>query len=288
MIIIYHSCLDLQCYNRFLSGHPLKLYFDLEFSILQNTNKDGKLMIDSLINTLNNVVKEQFDINNSISDVLILDSSTDIKFSSHLIFNKIIFENYLACKNFVIELVKHLDQTKLDFFKVKDIKNNIKSFIDLSVYNKYQNFRLLFSSKFGKQSFLEVSDSDVSHYWYECDRDIFFSSLICYDGLVANTLVVNLKTPNSESFNEVDVCIDIPRNNKILQSDYPDIDKLVSSLIDCGHIRKISYFENLNTKKPMLIYEIENYNYCSHVERMHRRNHIYFIGDPFRKWKVII
>ena len=85
MIIIYHSCLDLQCYNRFLSGHPLKLYFDLEFSILQNMNKDGKLMIDSLINTVNNVVKEQFDINNSISDVLILDSSTDIKFSSHFV-----------------------------------------------------------------------------------------------------------------------------------------------------------------------------------------------------------
>ena len=84
------------------------------------------------------------------------------------------------------------------------------------------------------------------------------------------------------------MCIDIPRKHEILQSNYPDIDKLVCSLIDCGHIRKITFFENSNTQKPMLVYEISNYNYCSRVGRIHKSNHIYFIGDPLKKWEVFI
>ena len=62
-------------------------------------------------------------------------------------------------------------------------------------------------------------------------------------------------------------------------SKFPEIDQFIKSLIGKGYISKKTFFENGNTKKPMLMYNIKNFNYCENVQRYHKSNTIYYVAD---------
>ena len=70
-------------YEVILEGQPCKLYFDLEFEIKHNRNKDGSRMTQVLVELVTKTLKS-FGI--SSKDVVSLDSSSEMKFSKHLIF----------------------------------------------------------------------------------------------------------------------------------------------------------------------------------------------------------
>ena len=113
---------------------------------------------------------------------------------------------------------------------------------------------------------------------------MFLETLISDKNLLVNTTVKELESlnvPSTSSKPIVQKVNPVPVNN--LSSDYPSIDNLVKSQIGSGVIRKITFHENKGTtNKPMLLYEIERYNFCDHVNRNHKRNRIYFIGDVKR------
>ncbi|NXV07786.1 PRIPO protein, partial [Cettia cetti] len=93
----------MHCYEVIPEKDACKLYFDLEFYKPANPDADGKLMVMKLIELVSQKLKELYDVNCSSEDVLNLDSSTDEKFSRHLIFlpQKTVFKDNTHIGNFV-------------------------------------------------------------------------------------------------------------------------------------------------------------------------------------------
>ncbi|XP_029364684.1 DNA-directed primase/polymerase protein [Echeneis naucrates] len=77
----------MHCYEVIPEGAVCKLYFDLEFHKPSNKGADGKTMVSSLIQYVCEKIMEVYRIECSPKNVLRLDSSTEDKFSQHLIFN---------------------------------------------------------------------------------------------------------------------------------------------------------------------------------------------------------
>ncbi|NWT10684.1 PRIPO protein, partial [Vireo altiloquus] len=93
----------MHCYEVIPEKDACKLYFDLEFYKPANPGADGKSMVMKLIELVSQKLKELYDVNCSSNNVLNLDSSTDEKFSRHLIFlpQKTAFKDNTHVGNFV-------------------------------------------------------------------------------------------------------------------------------------------------------------------------------------------
>uniref|UniRef100_H3DL21 DNA-directed primase/polymerase protein n=1 Tax=Tetraodon nigroviridis TaxID=99883 RepID=H3DL21_TETNG len=77
----------MHCYEVIPEGTVCKLYFDLEFHKPSNEEADGQVMVSGLIQYVCNKLMDVYGVMCETSDVLNLDSSTEEKFSRHLIFN---------------------------------------------------------------------------------------------------------------------------------------------------------------------------------------------------------
>ncbi|NWU64271.1 PRIPO protein, partial [Pterocles burchelli] len=93
----------MHCYEVIPEKEACKLYFDLEFYKPANAGADGKSMVAKLIELVSQKLKELYDVSCSAKDVLNLDSTTDEKFSRHLIFlpQKTVFKDNIHIGNFV-------------------------------------------------------------------------------------------------------------------------------------------------------------------------------------------
>ncbi|KAL1023459.1 hypothetical protein UPYG_G00041080 [Umbra pygmaea] len=189
----------MHCYELIPEGAVCKLYFDLEFHRPSNNDIDGKAMVASLIQYVSENLKEVFGIECSEKDVLNLDSSTEEKFSRHLIFNlpNAAFKDNMHVGRFVHAILqpvpsvhqresdlenqmdgvtgdrgergligrsqakrsKH-EERDLSFLLVKNKDGQEGLFVDLSVYTKNRNFRLYKSSKVGKNVAFTVAEDN--------------------------------------------------------------------------------------------------------------------------------
>ncbi|XP_077671660.1 DNA-directed primase/polymerase protein isoform X2 [Eretmochelys imbricata] len=93
----------MHCYEVIPEKAVCKLYFDLEFYKPVNPGADGKQMIAKLIELFSKRLEKLYGVKCSAEDVLNLDSSTDEKFSHHLIFllHKTAFKDNINVGNFV-------------------------------------------------------------------------------------------------------------------------------------------------------------------------------------------
>ncbi|XP_036154997.1 DNA-directed primase/polymerase protein isoform X1 [Myotis myotis] len=98
----------LHCYEVIPENAVCKLYFDLEFNKLANPGADGKKMVALLIEHVCKALQELYRANCSAEDVLNLDSSTDEKFSRHLIFqlHDVAFKDNIHVGNFVRKILQ--------------------------------------------------------------------------------------------------------------------------------------------------------------------------------------
>lgn len=229
---------------------------------------DGSVVINALIEIFISNCNRTFGMDISQSDVITMISSNNVKISYHLIFKTVIFENNMKCKSFVQSVIDNLSSEQRETFTAFDKKMKSKSIVDLSVYNRNQNFRLLSSSKFGKNIALKLDEK------HKNDAPSFFDTLIC-----DHKLVVNTSDHNSE---KIDIFKDETESKT--DSEWSNIDKLVRSQLGTnGQISKIIHFENKhNTSKLMLLYKIKNFRYCQNVKRVHKSNTIYYIADTQR------
>ncbi|KAB0373498.1 hypothetical protein FD755_015157 [Muntiacus reevesi] len=98
----------LHCYEVIPENAVCKLYFDLEFNRLANPGADGKKMVALLIEHVCKALQEFYRVNCSAEDVLNLDSSTEEKFSRHLIFQlrDVAFKDNIHVGNFVRKILQ--------------------------------------------------------------------------------------------------------------------------------------------------------------------------------------
>ncbi|XP_058292915.1 DNA-directed primase/polymerase protein isoform X3 [Hylobates moloch] len=98
----------LHCYEVIPENAVCKLYFDLEFNKPANPGADGKKMVALLIEYVCKALQELYGVNCSAEDVLNLDSSTDEKFSQHLIFqlHDVAFKDNIHVGNFLRKILQ--------------------------------------------------------------------------------------------------------------------------------------------------------------------------------------
>nr|XP_020863328.1 DNA-directed primase/polymerase protein isoform X2 [Phascolarctos cinereus] len=244
----------MHCYEVIPENAVCKLYFDLEFSKPANPGADGKEMVALLIEHVCTALQELFNVNCSAEDVLNLDSSTDEKFSRHLIFQ---LHNVA-------------------------FKNNIH----VGVYTRNRNFRLYKSSKLGKCVSLEVAEDNkffpkqsktVSE-----ENQYFLSSLVTNIRFSDTLRILTCDEPLSkqkrtECFNSASTKVGVIEGFQC--SPYPEIDNFVLSLVNKngvkGGIRCWNYF----FPEELLVYDISKYRWCGNIKRAHKSNNIMILVD---------
>ncbi|XP_049628641.1 DNA-directed primase/polymerase protein [Suncus etruscus] len=168
----------LHCYEVIPENAVCKLYFDLEFNKLANPGADGKKMVALLIEYVCKALQELYKVNCSAADVCNLDSSSDKKFSRHLIFqlHNAAFKDNIHVGNFVRKILHPAFQLidSEDGDRIQETTNHeclhfseapVKQGLSLSNMSPYKNRGEGFASSSEKLEMLgsaEQSSSDLS------------------------------------------------------------------------------------------------------------------------------
>ena len=269
-------------------GNACKLYFDLEYNKQSNPTSDGEKMVETLFKASFWALELLFQVHVTHSQVLILDASTDTKFSQHLIYQGFAFKDNIQAGHFVRHLVEQLKANRVPSLTEEDqqslfVKNqeDLTSFCDLAVYTKNRNFRLFLSSKFGKNvplltalsnSHKPLTDAD----WPCTDSSTFASSLISYfrPSELSNHLLV---------MDDSDTPVNKPKlqssssdiNGTYTVSPWEEIDQFILNLVspNGGFIRQWIYYESNET----VIYQIGGSRFCSAIDREHKSNAVKYV-----------
>lgn len=152
-------------YEVIQEGLPCHLYFDLEFSKRENVQKNGDEMVDLLLSVVFDALHENYSIDTNHDCIVELDSSTEEKFSRHLIVRlpKTAFKDNSHTGAFVAEVCSRIHKSReteerfKNLFVSKDSSETncqCQLFVDNAVYSRNRCFRLPLSSKAGKSSVL--------------------------------------------------------------------------------------------------------------------------------------
>ncbi|KAJ6228412.1 DNA-directed primase / polymerase protein [Anaeramoeba flamelloides] len=164
-------------YNEIISeGSICNLYYDLEFLKRFNPDLSGERLVEIIVNQTIHYLKTIYGINLDHSNFIILDSSTDKKYSVHMIvrMGNIYFKNSIHTGRFVYSLLN--DTKHFQELIVNSDNGDQIPFIDLSVYSKNRNFRLLGNSKFGKSAFFSVSK--LNKFPFKNEKELLYFSLV--------------------------------------------------------------------------------------------------------------
>uniref|UniRef100_A0A3Q3IHA7 DNA-directed primase/polymerase protein n=1 Tax=Monopterus albus TaxID=43700 RepID=A0A3Q3IHA7_MONAL len=288
----------MHCYEVIPEGAVCKLYFDLEFHKPSNEGADGKTMVSSLIQYVCDKLMEVYGVACATKNILNLDSSTEEKFSRHLIFNlqnaafkdnthvgrfiQAVLQPVLGVgMNSVVEnsetrsvpespQIKKRKQEERDlrFLQVKNKDGQDCLFVDLSVYTKNRNFRLYKSSKVGKNAAFTVADDNkfTAEKGISAEESIFLASLVCNVSFTGQRILT----------------WDVPEKKESKTSRpkaSPKVDAFVLTVVKKdgiqGSIRRWNYFAS----EQLLVYDIAKYRWCENVNRFHQSNNIMIVVD---------
>ena len=108
----YQKASPKNFYEVLCEGRAVKLIFDLEYRKEENLEKDGNQMTLLLIEIVNRALTSQFKRQFNREDVIVLDSTSETKFSHHLIFTSAIFQDMLEMKFFVKVVMQCKEEKK--------------------------------------------------------------------------------------------------------------------------------------------------------------------------------
>ncbi|XP_072987088.1 uncharacterized protein [Typha latifolia] len=291
-------------YEVIQEGSPCHLYFDLEFDKKVNTDKEEDAMVDILISITLNVLFDKYSIKGSGECIVELDSSTTEKFSRHLIIHlpKAAFKDNLHAGAFVSEVCSRIaslrgSDPKIDKLYIRKDTSFPDSlsqlFLDSSVYSRNRCFRLPFSSKAGKSSFLSPTGR------FKCknmnEKQVFMESLICrMDKNCTKLLVCKMDLDCKKTLcfdSEVSVQekssiipFDVHRSDFVTsyfmgKSPFPALDAFVESIASIGSIsgkiRSWYWFSPYG----LMVYSMSRSRYCERIGREHKSNHVIYVVD---------
>lgn len=141
---------NLHWYEILRARFPCHLYFDLEYPKHESLNADvdGDALVDRLIEYTRARMKTDFDLAILDGDIYELDSTTDQKFSRHLIIK---VPGYAFYSSYVAgEFVRQVCADSGSSLLVKNRDGSTTYFVDTAVYTNNRLFRLAYSCKVGK------------------------------------------------------------------------------------------------------------------------------------------
>ncbi|XP_054679842.1 DNA-directed primase/polymerase protein isoform X2 [Grus americana] len=245
----------MHCYEVIPEKDACKLYFDLEFYKPANPGADGKSMVVKLIELVSQKLKELYDVNCSAKDVLNLDSSTDEKFSRHLIFlpQKTVFKDNIhveggaghvfqcsaegvgsdgsptnltaiedaskgwpAIAHKTKETSHQGENLEFSFLIVNGKEGGKQLFVDLGVYTRNRNFRMYKSSKAGKNVILKIAEDNK--FVPDCEEDVSLEEAYFLSSLICNIRVKDDTKVLSSGFSEEERKMSAFLNSKTTRS----------------------------------------------------------------------
>ncbi|KAL3102169.1 hypothetical protein niasHS_003578 [Heterodera schachtii] len=192
-------------YELIIERMPCRLYFDLEFNRALNPGIDSLAMMDDFLSICCDFLLRLCRIKlHPKRDFLILDSSSEVKFSAHVIAHirredsseatdskegqkhgeEMLFRDNVTLKLLIMHLCSIFEKEKRCIVSTGEQKTAY--ICDLSVYSRNRNFRLFQSSKCGKEQILRLADYCTFYDYYDrCktnvgpkNAQIFLDSLI--------------------------------------------------------------------------------------------------------------
>ena len=245
-------------------------------------------MTDLLIKAAIWALRDVHGVSAASSDVLILDSSTDSKFSQHLIFQTegCIFEDNSQAGHFVSYIdhllkntsIPELTKQEQNSLFVESERQEKSGFYDMGVYSKNRNFRLLHSSKHGKNTPLLVAPNNQFKPKEPSINNIahFQASLITHfpDRLTNKTQLLKHHLKDRKMTAAIITATAKPdTGGSKSSSPWTEIDTFINEKAAPGYIKKWVYFQQTQT----IVYTIEGDRYCKTVGRQHKQNAIKYI-----------
>ncbi|XP_078446317.1 DNA primase [Wolffia australiana] len=296
-------------YEVIQEGLPCHLYFDLEFSKLDNPERNADEMVDTLVTVIFSLLFDKYSIEGKREWIMELDSSTTEKFSRHLIVRipQTAFKDNSHVGAFVSEVCSLIKSASEKAPQLENlfIKRNISSlesgsqiFIDTGVYSRNRCFRLVSSSKAGKNSILVPTRRFKTENMAE--KEIFMESLICRmdaeckrflvckpDLDCGKSLLFDLEVssnheggPNLQGASAAHHSQELfPGTYLQGKSPFQNLDKFVEVVGSFenvpGKIRSWYWFSDLG----LMIYSMSRSRYCERIGREHKSNHVMYIVD---------
>lgn len=288
-------------YEVILEGSPCHIYFDLEFNAKLNKKRDADEMVDILVAATFSALHDKYSIEGQEEWIIELDSSNEEKFSRHLIIRipKTAFKDNSHVGAFISEICSRIAAQRaanpnLDKLYIRKDSSCAESvdqlFMDTAVYSRNRCFRLAFSSKSGKKSFLVATGR------FKCqnmnNKELFMESLICRldddcDKLLICKLDLDCKKAlhfdSEASITRIErrTCkdaigtyrSDFPHAYTYGRSPFPALDGFIESIASFGNvsgkIRSWYWFSEYG----LMIYSMSKSRYCEHIGREHKSNH---------------
>ena len=141
-----------------LANKPTRMYLDVDSKL---TKEDGEKIRDDFLQELESTMKDFLISKMSATEGkllfrrIILDSSGAKKFSNHIIYNILLLpklEEIYFTNNFQVGLI--VKKTKENF--VTHTSHNLDDYLDLQVYSKNRNMRVIFSGKIEKTNNVRI------------------------------------------------------------------------------------------------------------------------------------
>ncbi|XP_078661428.1 DNA-directed primase/polymerase protein-like isoform X2 [Branchiostoma floridae x Branchiostoma belcheri] len=318
MYSVLHPDLDGHFYEVIPEGATCHLHFDLEFSRVVNPGSDGVTMVGTLIRYVCWFLKKKYDLDCTEEHVLDLESSTEEKFSRHLIFHLpgAAFQDNIHAGNFVHEmcdkLYQHTEQQRphagavelqelaeavpgLDQLFVNNKDGERVLFIDTGVYTKNRNFRLYKNTKLGRRAPLLVAPTckyRLQHSSKACwDKQVFLDSLVSNVRFSSDLKVLRCEHMKGLTSRVRTSCGDgnnsSGRDNRKVEgqlsgcssSPYPEVDTYVVLQACRGGVQGAIRQWTYFSQGEVLMYDISHNRWCENIGRAHRSNHVMLVAD---------
>ncbi|KAK7270904.1 hypothetical protein RJT34_26412 [Clitoria ternatea] len=297
-------------YEVIQEGLPCHLYFDLEFDKRVNIGKNGDEMVDLLMSVVLEALHEKYAIHGDHDWVVELDSSTEDKFSRHIIVRipKAAFKDNSHAGAFVLEICSRIINARekdIRFEKLfvkKDSSSNeseSKLFVDTAVYSRNRCFRLLLSSKAGKTSVLLptkrikcknlgeedmfmtslICNMDVDcEKFLLCKKDLGCVKALCFDTEVNSNLGNSYQIAPEFTLN---ACTSDSSATTYLmgKSPFPFLDEFILSVASVGNIPGKIHSWYFFSDFGLMVYSMTKNRYCERIGRQHKSNNVIYVVD---------
>ncbi|KAM3372161.1 hypothetical protein ACQJBY_019187 [Aegilops geniculata] len=294
-------------YEVIQEGSPCHIYFDLEFNAKLNQKRDADEMVDTLVAVTFSALQDKYSIEGQEEWIIELDSSNEEKFSRHLIIRipKTAFKDNSHVGAFISEICSRIAAQRatnpnLDKLYITKDSSGAEPvdqlFVDTAVYSRNRCFRLAFSSKSGKKSFLVATGR------FKCknmnDKELFMESLICrLDDDCDKLLICKLDLECKKALHfDTEASItriqgkncrvaidtyrsDFPQAYTYGRSPFPALDGFIESIASFGSVSGKIRCWYWFSQDGLMIYSMSRSRYCEHIGREHKSNHVMYIVD---------
>ena len=269
------------CFEIVEACRRCRLFFDIDICKQTNPKFEKRSSMKIFIQYICTMVKKLLNRDITTSNILQLEASTSEKVSFHLIVHGFVLENILHCQVFVERMARNLENilkiprmqkiegtelTLNDFqqLKVKSSNGGDAFIFDRSVYKVNQQFRLIYSSKRGKENPLVVASSNL--FPISNKMCLFDDSLLSFD-IFSPVSTVESSKKHMDSYNTPSMSITLPTT----------LDDFVLAYV--RSFEEKAELGRKSMKNNCLKYDISGSRWCHSIGRHHKSNRIYIIVD---------